>query len=633
MPFVEYRMGGGLNTKADPSEIPDHQLYRASGCRFDKTGAVSSELGRSFVHKFPKGKIWGIVDGYRSGDVYHYIKSGSSVYEELSNRGVGDANIWIGTYLTGASYDAYTYLTDGGIGLKRWDGVTLEDAGLSAPTTAVTAAAATGTGGDMYAGTYKYYVTFYNGVAESNFSPVATVTIEESDDGVSLSDIPTGGSTVTARRLYRTDINGSAKYFLAEIADNTTTTYTDTQSLAPGADEEATPGDTPVDKKNTTPQITYRNMPGYDPTAALEGYFDQLQRESKPGDSSEVQQVIMSNLGALADWIDHDPPPSDIKGLVFHQEQFFGISGTDIVFSRVGEPEHWPAFNRFRPGRRSAEIPKAILPLDSDLLIYTDSNVYRLSSSSGGFRPENVRLETLDSPTGIASENAVTQVSIAGAAVHILATPTGIYMCDGRQVVEVGYSVEGLFLGTHEEYQVQPDGWGTITMASQRDRVWMSYNDGGMTLYMDFQNPQDPQFSVLLYGYSYIHRDQLRGRVYAGDSGGNLWEIPTLDAFNTVRWAVRTKDFVFGEGLRSVAFSEVVFDADLGGAPTNVIVRTDTGRTAVTRLTATLGRRRWRLNLPAHMRGHSVSLELSSSTHFHRHLYSVGFNVVSESEP
>jgi hypothetical protein len=47
---------------------------------------------------------------------------------------------------------------------------------------------------------------------------------------VALTSIPIGGSGITARRIYRTEAGGSIFYFVDEIKDNTTTTYTDTAS-------------------------------------------------------------------------------------------------------------------------------------------------------------------------------------------------------------------------------------------------------------------------------------------------------------------------------------------------------------------------------------------------------------------
>jgi len=632
MPFVEYRLGGGLNLKAEPTKIADNQLQEAFGCRFDVAGAVSSDLGRTVLQTYTRGRILGIVDSYRDEVARKIVKSGSQVYEESVSLGTFATT----GYLSGASYNDYTYIADGS-NVKRWDGTTLEAVGLDAPTTACTATAASGTGGDMYPGVYKYWVTFFNGVAESNFSPVATVTVEAADDGVDLSAIPVGGSTVTARRLYRSDINSSAKYFIAELADNTTTTYQDTDALAPGADEEATPGDDPVDVKSEAggviiaEKITNRQAAKHQPSTSLQTTFPQLKKSSEAGDASERQQIIMSNLGALADWTDHFPPPTDLKSLVFHQEQFFAISGDDVVFSRPGEPEHWPVFNRFRPGRRSAEKLLRILPLDSDLILYTDSSVYRLSSQGAGFTPATVRLQQLDSPVGLVGELAVTSVTLAGVMVHVFIARTGIYLCDGRQVQEIGLMVEGLFDDRGHSDSISEETIALITLGSHRDKVWASYNDGTRTLMMDFESPQNPQFSILREGYTFLMREHRDARLLGGDRSGKVYHIATERPASSTYWAPRTKDFVFGEGMRSVVFSEVVLDADVDGGMV-VTVRTDTGGICRRWLTAR-GRLRHRFNLPMTFRGHSISVGIESTNLARRYWYGVGFNVESESEP
>jgi len=90
-------------------------------------------------------------------------------------------------------------------------------------------------------GTYEYVVTFVTADGEtlpsnpSNFLAVSNVK-------VNLTGIPTGAAgLVTKRRLYR-DKNGTGTYrFVAEIADNTTTTYTDNIADATVAAAQAAP--------------------------------------------------------------------------------------------------------------------------------------------------------------------------------------------------------------------------------------------------------------------------------------------------------------------------------------------------------------------------------------------------------
>lgn len=94
----------------------------------------------------------------------------------------------------------------------------------SAPTLGLLSGSALGIG------VYKYVVTFskQGQTGESNVSPAGTITTTSGNQSVALTNIPTGPVGTIARKLYRTVSGGSAYLLLATLADNTTTTYTDT---------------------------------------------------------------------------------------------------------------------------------------------------------------------------------------------------------------------------------------------------------------------------------------------------------------------------------------------------------------------------------------------------------------------
>lgn len=93
----------------------------------------------------------------------------------------------------------------------------------AAPTVALVASA-----GNVNAGDHRWRVTFVNVDGESDAGEIsAAITATAGSGQVTVSDIPTGDETVTARRIYRTKAGGSVFYRLTTIGDNTTTTYTD----------------------------------------------------------------------------------------------------------------------------------------------------------------------------------------------------------------------------------------------------------------------------------------------------------------------------------------------------------------------------------------------------------------------
>lgn len=102
--------------------------------------------------------------------------------------------------------------------------------GEPAPTAPTVALADPAVAGNVDNGAHRYRVTFVtlDGETEGgDISAAVTVADKTVNGKVELTAIPTGGSTVTSRKLYRTTAGGSSYLLLATIANNTATTYTD----------------------------------------------------------------------------------------------------------------------------------------------------------------------------------------------------------------------------------------------------------------------------------------------------------------------------------------------------------------------------------------------------------------------
>jgi hypothetical protein len=79
-------------------------------------------------------------------------------------------------------------------------------------------------------GTHSYKITFVTADGEGDVSPASNVvtTVVATDGQVALTAIPVSPSSeVTARNIYRTAAGGSVYKLVAQIANNTATTYTD----------------------------------------------------------------------------------------------------------------------------------------------------------------------------------------------------------------------------------------------------------------------------------------------------------------------------------------------------------------------------------------------------------------------
>jgi hypothetical protein len=89
----------------------------------------------------------------------------------------------------------------------------------------------TGTGSLTTGALYRYRVTYVTATGETTGNPEQTVDLINGARSVALSNIPTSGDgRVTARRVYRTQANGSAFFLDTTIADNTTTTLTSSKA-------------------------------------------------------------------------------------------------------------------------------------------------------------------------------------------------------------------------------------------------------------------------------------------------------------------------------------------------------------------------------------------------------------------
>lgn len=120
-----------------------------------------------------------------------------------------------------------------GAGGDYWAFQNVASSGLSSVTapTACTIALAGGGAGNLSSGNYTYKITYAGSLGETALGTISNtinVTAPGTNGKMALSAIPVSGSgTVTARNIYRTTAGGSTYFFLHQIADNTTTTFTD----------------------------------------------------------------------------------------------------------------------------------------------------------------------------------------------------------------------------------------------------------------------------------------------------------------------------------------------------------------------------------------------------------------------
>ena len=639
MPFQEYVITGGLETKAPPDRIADGHLQRARGCVYDELGAVHSDPGRVPIRTVVAAKpILGEGDATLGGIRYRFTKCNGRLYRD--NLNIGAAGTGDG-HLSVVPYNDYVYLTDGEVFKRYSTAGGLEDVGLDAPdvtTVALSVTVNASSAGALSAGVYKWALTYYNGVAESNFSDPMSGTATALDTAT----VPTPAAwpdSATACRVYRTIVGGDAFFYVGEVTTEAGT-FTDTGGLVYPGDPDADEADEVTDEPRR--QDTIR------PTGIADkaGRGRQFKKNATAKEKYDTEawataDVIQTNLGVLADWNDHDPPPDSLEHIVFITDRIYGIAPNNkLRVTRVAAPEHWSEYNEIPIGRQTGETLLSIMPLGPDCICYTNSGIWR-------FRPQGEdltqsQLIQLEAQVGLVSEWAVTDLEDGS---HIFLGDNAVYWFDGRAAKEISFAVEKLFTdGSQQDYIANKTN---AVAASLRDKVYISYSNqengnNNRTLYIDLQDPQNPKFSVLMYGFSTLKRN-MDNTLVGGGYDGKLYTLGTGQrshptALSTeAQFSITTKSFPFQGPTLQESYDRVVFDVDTGGRDMAVSVRTATrigDRFVGATFTVNTERRervkRW---LPAELTGRWVDVSFDCRYPGEKAVYGISFGYESEGEP
>lgn len=495
-----------------------------------------------------------------------------------------------------------------------------------------------GAGGSVPVGTVQYAYTFYNGMAESNFSSMTKCTTTGGNQAPQLVNLLPGPTGTTEIRIYRTDVAGSQLYYLASIPMTGATgySYVDLSEKPPGMDQYATAGDAVNDDAN----------PG--------GSSDEIRKlriraewrsklfRNNPSKNLVAQEVVATNLGYLASWTNHDAPPDDLEGVIIVNDQVVGISGNEVRFSAVGNPEHWPIENRIIPGKSDGETLLCVKAFDRDVIIYTDSGLYRLTQLGTSF--EDSRFEAIESPVGTTGKHAVAVLD--GQQGHVFLSDTGLYLFDGQRVQEASLAFDTLF-DQHalETYSVNATYNETAILEALRDRVFMSYGANAANdtmLLINYENVSDPKATLLTRSVTTLVRERASNKLIAGDSAGRLYECDYghadeyyVDAAgethqSPVFMLLATKDFQLAGG-GAFALDEVTLEGEFGvdageSQPTlTVEVRARETTHIATFDVASTTRSRLKFKCPQYLKGEAVRCTYYSNSVFEQKLAYIGF--------
>ncbi len=225
-------LDGGLNNKFERSIINENESPDCYNVIFTN-GSVATRPGTTKLNTAPIGTFSG--DGlYTRRDITTaetmVAFAGGSMWT-LGTTTFTTVPSAVSVFTAGIRMGAvqmenYLFMGNGGVIPYKYNGAFFTRHGVPVPTTTMSVASgATG----ILLGEYQYRMSYVN--SSSVFGDVSplTATFAASSTKLNLTSIPVAPTShgVSARRLYRTVSSGAVFHFLATIADNTTTTYTD----------------------------------------------------------------------------------------------------------------------------------------------------------------------------------------------------------------------------------------------------------------------------------------------------------------------------------------------------------------------------------------------------------------------
>jgi hypothetical protein len=229
-------LDGGKNSKFERSIIADNESPDAKNVVFTN-GAAETREGFARFNATSLGSH--VIDGLytrrdRNGAETMIVFCGGSAFRSdatsfttiASAQSVFTSGVRVAT----AQQENHMFIGNGGVIPYKYNGTDFTRHGVYPPTTAPVVAS-NGVGALDASADYRYRVTFVNSQSvESDVgSASATFTISATSGQNRLTSIPVAPQSwgVSARRIYRTEGNGTTYKLVTEIADNTTTTYDD----------------------------------------------------------------------------------------------------------------------------------------------------------------------------------------------------------------------------------------------------------------------------------------------------------------------------------------------------------------------------------------------------------------------
>lgn len=253
------RLDGGLNVKESPSKISPEESPDCLNVTFDDDGSVQTRKGSAIYNTTAIGSF--PIDLAMTYDSQLVAWAGGSMWRTSGVSGTtftkvtqSSGKFASGSHVAALVYQNVLFSSDGTNGPWKYTGSeNFYNMGIDIPSapTGISGAAA----GNIQPGTYYYAVSFVNTqVVEGEIgSSSAGVTLAATAN-VNVSDIPVGSTLagVNERYIYRAVAASGPFRRVGSIANNTTTTFTDTTAVGLEGADPVLDGSKPTPFKTIT---------------------------------------------------------------------------------------------------------------------------------------------------------------------------------------------------------------------------------------------------------------------------------------------------------------------------------------------------------------------------------------------
>lgn len=242
------RLDGGLNKKDGPSKIDITESPDCLNVSFGDRGSVETREGTSYYNTSTAEIGSNVIDGLTEYKNTMVVWAGGNMYRVSGTTAVtvasAESQFASGTFVAYERYQDILFCSDGTNGPFRYEGgQSFYNMGITAPS-APTGASDTSGGGDIAADTYYYAVTYVNThVVEGGIGSASVAVTLAASASVDVSSIPTGTEIegVSTRNVYRATSATGPWLFVKELADNTTSSFSD--NVAVGSEGSEPPDD------------------------------------------------------------------------------------------------------------------------------------------------------------------------------------------------------------------------------------------------------------------------------------------------------------------------------------------------------------------------------------------------------